>query len=69
MDCLLRRYRIEFVGTPRGSIGFHREHIAMEVEAVDEDAARLAAYETHEHVHPFRAILLSAPTAPPEVGS
>lgn len=47
------RYRCDISARKKGAIGsFSRFEI--EVEAENEDAARLALYDTHDHVHVVR---------------
>lgn len=45
----MKTYRLLFLGRPVGSIGL-RQVCSIEVQAEDEAAARLKAYETHEHI-------------------
>jgi len=59
----MNRYRLEFFGRGRGAVGaLHR--ITVEVAARDYVAARLRAYDAHEHivggVEGVRATLLPA---------
>ena len=45
------KFRIDFWGTPVGGLNSaYKQHIVRVVEASDEDAAKLRAYEKHEHI-------------------
>ena len=46
----MTHYLIDFWGTRNGSIGHFKERVSRIVEAADPEAARLKAYETHEHI-------------------
>lgn len=51
----MTHYQIDFWGTRNGSIGHHKDRVSRIVEAPDPEAARLKAYETHEHISGFCA--------------
>lgn len=55
-------YRCTFRGRAIGAIGIFHD-VARDVDASDPEAARLACYETHEHISGFRAT--PAEGAPP----
>lgn len=54
----MTHYQIDFYGTRNGSIGHFKERVSRIVEAPDSEAARLKAYETHEHITGFSAHLI-----------
>lgn len=45
------KYQIHFRGRRIGQLGTQCETITRSVEAADEKAAALMAYDTHEHIH------------------
>lgn len=51
----MTHYLIVFNGSRVGGIGLYSERQARVVEAADPEAARLKAYETHEHITGFCA--------------
>lgn len=44
------KYRISFVGSPKGHPVQSRERVTQLVEAYSPASARLMAYDTHEHI-------------------
>lgn len=46
----MNRYRLAFYGRRVNALGISEFHV-IDVEAEDEEKARLKAYDTHEHIH------------------
>ena len=46
----MKKYRIHFYGRKIGSLGAHSDEVVREVEAPNLQAAKFAAYKTHEHI-------------------
>lgn len=63
MDNTTKRWRVHFTGRRIGALGISYP-IVLNVIAVDEKAAVLACYETHEHIHGHRVTLATSQTGP-----
>lgn len=50
----MTRYLLTFRGVPKGALGsiWATQHVVREVAADTIEAARLSAYDTHEHIAP-----------------